>query len=153
MKITVTRTILSWRTLWNIGYLQHLIHSRHLSKHDKSTRSNTIFCATPYFFCSFFNFSSNRTYNDFLRPFNEGIGQELDRWHFVPYARWKSTYRKRCQTITSRVRKPASLAPFGHISDAKDFASSFWFFLIRDNGGIFNFNFFFFKTSFFLKWQ
>lgn len=152
MKITVTRTILSWRTLWNIGYLQH---SRHLSKHDKSTRSNTIFCATPYFFCSFFNFLIFRRTvlitTSFV--FNEEIGQELDRWHFVPYARWKSTYRKRCQTITSRVRKPASLAPFGHISDAKDFASSFWFFLIRDNGGIFNFNFFFFKTSFFLKWQ
>lgn len=79
------------------------------------------------------------------------LTKELDRWHLVPYARWKSTYPERCQTITSRVRKPASLAPFGHISDAKDFASSFWFFLIRDNGGIFNFNFFFFKTSFFLK--
>ena len=65
------------------------------------------------------------------------------------HSRWRWTYRKRCQTMASRVLKSASLAPLGHISAAKDFASSFWLFLVRDNGGIFNFSFFFFKTFFF----
>lgn len=67
------------------------------------------------------------------------------------HSRWRWTYRKRCQTMASRVLKPASLAPVGHISAAKDFASSFWLILVRGNGGIFNFSFFFFKTFFFLQ--
>lgn len=141
-----------WTSSIAMHRLQDFLASH--SKHDKpapSTFSQREHRRRPgvsrNFFSSIFE-NSNLSLSRCLLPIWRQSSMKITSGS---HSRWRWTYRKRCQTMASRVLKSASLAPLGHISAAKDFASSFWLFLVRDNGGIFNFSFFFFKTFFFLQ--